>query len=242
VSLAESDAARPDGRALIVLGAQRSGTTIVATAIGAHPRIALLNEERRGAMFKVVGGKIPAVKLCTPSQVQIDRRWNPVYHLLFRIGWVLHRVAYRVPRSRLSLRDMTARTELMAVCLIREPSASLDALRRREQWPERAFRDTLRRTYRIFEELPSEPRVEFRIMSYDRFVRDPEAQLRKLCDWLGLPFDAAMLEAPRLNPYYPEKSFRVDKVSTAPEFGRREEDAELTELRRRYEALLAQAL
>ncbi|HEY7989901.1 MAG TPA: sulfotransferase [Stellaceae bacterium] len=225
-----------------MLGAQRSGTTIIATAIGAHPAVALLNEERHGAMFRVVGGKIPAVKLCTPSQVQIDRRWNSIYHLLFSVDWILHRVGYRVPRSRLSLRDMTRRTELMAVCLIREPSASLDALRRREKWPERAFRDTLRRCYDTFVRLESEPRVKCCVVSYDRFIREPESQLRKLCDWLGLPFDGAMLDAPKLNPYYPESSFRADKVSAVPEFGHREEDAELAALRRSYEALLARAL
>jgi len=228
--------------AIIVLGAQRSGTTIIATAIGAHPAVALLNEERHGAMFRIVGGKIPAVKLCTPSQVQIDRRWNPIYHLLFSVDWILHRVAYRVPRSRISLRDMTRQTELMAVCLIREPSASLDALRRREKWPERAFRDTLRRCYRTFEQLRTEPRIQTCVVSYDRFMRDPETQLRKLCDWLGLPFDRAMLDAPKLNPYYPERSFRADKVSAVPEFGHREEDPELAALRRDYEALLARAL
>lgn len=242
MSLDDSTRKGPDGRALIVLGAQRSGTTLVATAIGAHSGIAMLNEERHGAMFKVVGGKLPAVKLCTPSQVQMDRRWNPIFHLIFKIDWILHRIAYRTPRSRISLRDMTDRAELLAVCLIRDPSASLDALRRREKWPEKAFRDTLRRTYRLFEQLPREPRIQFCIMSYDRFIRDPETQLRRLCQWLGLSFDPAMLEAPRLNPYYPETTFRVEKASDRPEFGHREDDAELAELRRHYEALLAQAL
>jgi len=228
-----------DARPLVVLGAPRSGTTLVATAFAAHPRIGLLMEERRGAMFRLAGGKIPAVKLITPNQVELDRRWHGIYHLVTKLGW--RNIDYRLPRSRLSLRDMAARAELNALCLIRDPDASLAALRRREKWNERVYRDILRRTYRLYERLAMEPRIAARIVSFDRFVRDPEGQIRLLCAWLGLPFDPVMLEAPRLNPLYPEATFRLDKTAAAP--ARPDAtDTELAELRVRYAALLARAL
>ena len=228
----------------MVLGAQRSGTTLVATALAAHPAIALLMEERRGGLFRIAGGKMPAVKLCTPSQVDLDRRWRAIYQLGRRIGWVARNFDYRMPRSRLSLRDMAARAELKAVCLIREPSASLAALRRRENRSDRIGRDILRRTYDIFERLTDEPRIEPQILSFDRFVRDPKTQLGRLCDWLDLPFDSAMLDAPRLNPFYPAETFRVEKAAPPPRPGPRsgQADPELAGLRARYEALLACAL
>jgi len=86
LALDDGEFAPPRPRALVVLGAQRSGTTLVATALAAHPAIALLMEERRGGLFRIAGGKMPAVKLCTPSQVDLDRRWRAIYQLGRRIG------------------------------------------------------------------------------------------------------------------------------------------------------------
>lgn len=229
-----------------MLGAPRSGTTLLASALGAHPAVALLLGERRGGIFRIAGGKIPAVKLCTPTDVDLDRHWQPIYHLFAghvfgKIGWINRNFDHRMPRSRLSLRDLAKRIELQALCLIREPTASIASLRRRENRTETAAREILRRTYRIYEKLPDEPRVKHRILSFDRLVSDPEAQLRGVCDWLGLPFDRAMLEAPRLNPIYPESGFRAEKATTAPEPADVRPDDDLAALRARYDALLARA-
>jgi hypothetical protein len=231
------------GTAIVVLGAPRSGTTLLATAIGAHPLIALLFEDPYGSMFRVLGGKLPAVKLCTPNQIEIDRRWRAIYGSIEWNGWLRKHVAYLLPRSRLSLRDMAKLAEIKAVCLVRDPGGNIDALRRRENKPVGISRYLLRRTYSIYEQLAAEPGIDARIVSFDRFVREPEGQLRRLCLWLDLPFDARMLDAPRLNPLYPEETFRGDKSAMASD-GRaaKPEDAYLAGLRTRYEALLARAL
>lgn len=234
--------ARPE--ALVVLGAPRSGTTLLATALAAHPAIALLFEDLEGGMFRVIGGKIPAVKLCPPINVDLDRRRRPAYRLARWNGWLRKNFAYRLPQSRVSLRDMAARAHLKVVCLVRDPTRSLDALRRREHFSDRVGRDVIERTYRIFEAIDGAPGFDTCIVSFDRFVQRPEEQLRRLCDWANIPFHPVMLDAPKLNRLYPEANFRADKSLTSPpdDGAAAPDDARLGSLRRRYDALLARAL
>lgn len=223
-------------RALIVIGAPRSGTTLLATALGAHSRVALLSEDLNGGVFRVVGGKLPALKLCAPNQIDLDRRWRPVYGLIERNGWLRKNLGYRLPSSRLSLRDMSLRAELKVLCLLRDPGRNIDALKRRENKRDAVCRDIVRRTYRLFRRLSGEPLMDMRFVSFDRFVRSPEQQLGAICDWLGLTFEPAMLEAPKLNPFYPEAGFRAEKAALP---GAAPADAALDG---EYRSLLASAL
>jgi hypothetical protein len=223
----------------VVLGAPRSGTTLIATALGAHPGIAMLTEDCDGGLFYFVGGKLPGVKLCIPNHVDLDRRWHWFYEPLRRVRWLRRNLNYRLPRSKLSLRDMAARVEIKAVCVLRDPGANMAAISRRAAKNDPMCRDILRRTYTVYEGLAGEPAIEPRFLSYERFVGDPEGQLRGLCQWLGLPFDAAMLDAPRLNPSYPEATFRADRA--VPVAAANGGDAEFNALQRRYETLLAGA-
>lgn len=229
---------------LVVLGAPRSGTTLVATALAAHPAVAMLMEDFDGAVFRLIGGKLPAVKLCTPNQIDLDHRrpWPQV--LVGWNGWLRKRVGRRPPQSRLSLRDMAAKAELKVVCVLREPAANVAAMRRRERNRSgESAREVVNRTFALYEQLPSEPRMEARFLSFDRLVRDPESQLRRLCDWLGLPFDPAMLDAPRLNPLYPEATFRAERAAAAPDGSAQAADETgIAALRARHDALLARAL
>ena len=45
---------------IVMIGAPRTGTTLLANVLGAHPRIAMLDEEFHGAARFVIGNKISA--------------------------------------------------------------------------------------------------------------------------------------------------------------------------------------
>lgn len=228
---------RPGQRpAIVVLGAPRSGTTLLANVVGAHPRIAMMFEELHGGAFRVIGGKIPGVKLCTPNQVDLDRRFGALNRVIGLSGWLRKNVGYRMPASRVSLRDMMAVADLRLVCLIRDPARALDAIRRRERLSEAVCHDILARTYRLFDALHAEPGLHCQVVSLDRLLHDPEPQIRLLCDWLGVEFDDAMLEAPRHNHLYPEHGFLSDRAATATT------PSAVPALHASYQALLARAL
>jgi hypothetical protein len=226
-----------------VIGAPRSGTTLISTALAAHPSVALLMEDCDGAVFRIAGGKVPAVKLCTPRQIDIDHVRSKSYALVAWNGWLRKHVGRRPPHSRLSLRDMAARAELEVVGILREPAANMRSMQRHERdYSDGGAREVLRRTYDILEGVSSEPRMQLQLVSFDRFVRDPVTQLHALITWLGLRFDDAMLQAPRLNHRYPEATFRADRAAFDAELGEGRDDGALAALRSRYRALLAQAL
>lgn len=69
-----------------MVGAPRTGTTLLANVLGAHPRIAMFDEEFHGAARFVIGNKIPAVKLCTPSQIQFTKKWKPYFKVLQKMA------------------------------------------------------------------------------------------------------------------------------------------------------------
>ena len=65
----------------IMVGAPRTGTTLLANVFGAHPRIAMIDEEFHGAARFVIGNTIPAVKLSTPTQIQQTKKGRPYFML-----------------------------------------------------------------------------------------------------------------------------------------------------------------
>jgi hypothetical protein len=226
---------------IVVLGAPRSGTTLLANVVGAHPRIAMMFEELHGGAFRVIGGKIPGVKLCTPNQVDLDRRFGPLNRVIGLSGWLRKNVGYRMPSSRVSLRDMMAVADLHLLCLIRDPARALDAIRRRERLTEAVCHDILVRTYRLFDRLHGEPDLRCQVISLDRLLHDPEQQIRRICDWLGVEFDTAMLDGPRHNHLYPEQEFRSDRAADARSAPYARPPL-IAPLQARYETLLARAL
>jgi len=58
----------------LLLGASRGDTTILAAALGAHPDVAMLDQDMNGAFNKIIGGKIPGVKLCVPNHIELDKK------------------------------------------------------------------------------------------------------------------------------------------------------------------------
>jgi len=59
---------------LLIIGAPRSGTTLLAAMIGAHSKVAMLIEDRFFSIKKLTGKEVLANKLCIPHQLEIDRK------------------------------------------------------------------------------------------------------------------------------------------------------------------------
>ncbi|MGB0749422.1 MAG: hypothetical protein ACPGO3_11815 [Magnetospiraceae bacterium] len=221
---------------LLLLGAPRTGTTLLATALGAHRDIAMLDEDFHGAPARLVGGKLPGVKLCVPNQVHLTQRWRGLYKLARFNGFLRKRIGYRLPRSRLSIADYDQAFDLRIVCILREPARALEAISRRERLPQARAADMLHRCLETLGTLAADPGRNLRVISFDRFVKEPEAQCRALVDWLGLPFDPQMLEAPSRNTRYPRGGFDAGRAEGAPDVSVPENIA------RAYAMLLEKAL
>lgn len=201
---------------IVLLGAARGGTTLLATAVGAHPQVACLDEDLTCAHDRIVGGKIRAVKLCVPNHVELTRRWTPWATPGLWFGstrkslWMNRR-----PLSRYSIADITELGDTQHVGIVRDPRAVIAAIRRRENRSPKVAAYRVRRCVEVLEglsELAARPPA---IVAFDRLVQAPEAVLRALCDRLEIAFDPGMLDAPTVNRRYPGIGFDPERSGAA---------------------------
>lgn len=202
---------------LLVMGTARGGTTLLTASLGAHPDIAMLDEEFTGAVFRVTGGKIRGNKLCVPNHLEWKKHWHWSLRLAGLNGFLRKRKLYNlIPRSELSLLHYIQRAPLQPVCVLRDPNAVIHSIKTREH------RTTGIAVYRwcrymkiveqLVEEASSNPNLaQPVIISFEGLVAQPEAVLQTLCDSLTISFSAQMLEGPQRNARYPRQGFESDK-------------------------------
>ena len=201
---------------LLVLGASRGGTTLLATLLGAHPDIACLEEDLTGAFDRIVGGKIKGLKLCVPNHVELDRRWRPALTPGLWFGATRKSLFMnRWPKSRWSIRELMALGDTQCVVVLRDPRAVIGSIARRENRSHAVAAYRWTRAVEVAEALrgiAARPPV---IVDFDRLVSAPGTVARGLCARLTLAETANMLAAPALNSRYPEADFDPARAGSA---------------------------
>ena len=71
---------------LLLLGAPRSGTTLLATMISRHSEIAIMNEDRGWAMRRILGKAVVGNKRCVPNQIELKKRGVLHFRFLKSLG------------------------------------------------------------------------------------------------------------------------------------------------------------
>ena len=202
----------PDQKYLI-LGASRGGTTILAAALGSHPSVAILDEEQTGALNRLTGNKIAGVKLCVPNQVELDRRWNPVFSPGLSCGFFRKSMFMsKMPKSRLSIRDYDAFGEIRHICILRHPAGVIPSIVKRERRSSKVACYRWQRCIEVFADLDRDARYDPIFISFERLVSEPERTLRRLSEALGLEFSECMLGAPSNNVRYQSQGFDAAKA------------------------------
>jgi hypothetical protein len=229
-------------RHFAVLGFPRSGTTLVMNVLGEHPEVSMLDEEFHGAIFRLTGSKARGVKLCVPTQIQMDRVWHPLYRLAYLNGILRKSTLRRLrPMSRYSIRHLAELSRMSFVCVLRDPAANLDALERRVRLNTYVRRVMWRRFIEIMGAMDAEPDWDVVFVSFEKLVRDPEPQIRALCERIGLDYHERMLDAPRFTSRYRGQEFNAERANggdypSAEELGLGEDWLKT------YERLLAKAI
>lgn len=206
---------------MLVMGTGRGGTTIITAALGAHPDIAMLDEEYTGAVFHVTGGKIRGNKLCVPHQLEWSKHWRWWHRLYGLTGYQRKRKWYNLhPRSELSITDYIERAPLQPICILREPNAVINSVQKRAR---RSADIAIFRWCRYMEIVQQclDEHARFdnlrapAILSFEGLIKQPEAVLKGLCERIGLPFHPVMLEAPQRNARYSQTGFDAQRTSQA---------------------------
>lgn len=199
---------------ILILGAPRSGTTLLGAMVGAHPDIAILHEETTQAMRLILGKSYKGVKLCVPNHIRLSQRGSIFYHQLLRIKGVRRITLYMV-ESKYSIRDYQ-RTfpNLHILMILRAPDQVVSSIRRHMSWPKSYGEYCYRRAVRTMWELTQEDAGNCtKVVQFDSLVINPENVMHEICSWLGCEFDQAMLEGYKFTPQYENQSVDSSRAS-----------------------------
>lgn len=195
-------------RRLLVIGAPRSGTTLLATMIGRHTEIGMLNEDTTGkGVMRILGKKVAGNKLCIPNQIQLKRANRLAIPLFKKFGFIRE-----FPKSRYSIEEYLRFSNLKIVAIVRNGDDTISSMMkrggnnfRRSVWRwEQAVRT-------IYELRSSYPRRVL-VVTFEDLVLTPETVMNTICRFLGLSFEKKMIDGYRYNPKYPGSKLDAEKV------------------------------
>lgn len=192
-------------RHLLILGAPRSGTTLLAAMIGCHDDIGLLVESKRMAFTEIAGKGVVGNKLCVPNQIEFEANWEQ-----------------RVSRfSKAPLEKYMALPNFKLVLIVRHVEAVTSSIKKRAGKPDETARMYWRRGVEIMHTLQQRLPQDTVVIAFEDMLADPERHMRRVTDLLALPYQEKMLEGYKHNPYYKDFSgFDLSRAavseSTAP--------------------------
>lgn len=206
-------------RLLLVLGVQRSGTTLLAAMLGRHSEINMLFESTTKDAERLIGKRYRGNKLLTGRQIHPTRRASKFGHLVNRLANLdlnpfRPRYHFRrpFPLSSLSIADYLERDALVVGIERREQDVVSSIVARTPMSERQAKREYAAGMGQI-----KQLGDKVLWVSYDELVTDPRATLERVCEALDLPFEESMLQGPRFNIVYPQDRVAAEKASTRRE-------------------------
>lgn len=188
-------------RPLLILGAPRSGTTLLASMIGMHPEVAMLIEDLGWSITNLTGKTVVGNKLCIPNHIEMSRRAGLWERALRRLG-----ARVPGPSSLHSIEDYLELEGLRVLAILRDGNAVISSIMKRGGL---GFDEACRRWRRavdIVHELRELHPERVAVVTYEDLVAKPEAVMRRVAAFLGLEYEPSMLEGFRSNPIYPDET------------------------------------
>tara|TARA_Y100000296_G_scaffold39477_1_gene45531 strand:- start:13161 stop:13910 length:750 start_codon:yes stop_codon:yes gene_type:complete len=211
---------------VLILGAPRSGTTLLAAMISSHPEACILMEDYYGGAFRILSKKVSGVKLCTPNQIKFSNAKVPMYFKkIYNLGskllsrmTTLNFATYDTP-SEYSISDYINLTEnLLIIYIIRNPVDAIKSEVKRNNVSLNAASQQWRESIDIClktKEMIGEDKVF--CIDYESLVNSPEKAINELLNFLGLEFDKAVMEGFKHTPQYAQrKGIEVNDKRSIP--------------------------
>jgi hypothetical protein len=195
---------------LLILGAPRSGTTLLATMISRHTEIGILNEDKGWAMRRLLGKAIVGNKRCVPNQIELKKRSPLHFRLLKTLG-----LAKEYQSSEFCIEEYLTLPNIKIIGLIRNGDDVISSVMGRSEKNFRVASYRWRRAVEVIYELQqSYPEVVL-VVSFENLVSHPRENAQRIAAFLKVEYQERMLEGPQYNPWYPEVGMNKDKVNRA---------------------------
>ena len=175
----------------LIVGSPRSGTSLLAALVGAHPEAAILNEDITLGWRKLVGKPVIGNKLTVPNLIDLDRRRRPWYGPAKRLRLPPG------PASVWSIRDYLA-AGVVVIGIARDPGPAVESMVVRGGLSREAAQRRWDRSQTALEHADL-------TLSYAALTANPKAVLSEVCARLGLAYSESMLRGAE----YQTEQYRV---------------------------------
>ena len=195
-------------RHLLIIGAPRTGTTLLATMISRHTEIGVLNEDKGWSMRKLLGKTLVGNKRCIPNQIELKKPGKLHIRLWKKIG-----LAKEYQSSEFSIEDYLTLPHIKIIGIIRDGNDAISSgmSRGKKSLEGAAYRWC--RAIDIIHELKSRFPDLVLVVSFEDLVLHPRENMVRAANFLNVEYQDRMLEGPAYNPWYPETGMNEEKVN-----------------------------
>jgi len=196
---------------LLVTGCRRSGTTLLASLIGAHSDINMLNEAYDKSIDKLVGKRYQGVKLGIPH-ISLDKRTPTLirtifYHKFSFLRSSLRKIGIKLDTLKGSSYSINDYINMNAkiVFVYRDKEENIKSMLRRSKISYKRASWTVEKAHSIMNS------IDCYKVSLKDLTTDTRETLRGICDYLDIEFEEKMLLASGLNNNYANNKIEAKK-------------------------------
>ena len=192
----------------VVIGLQRTGTTLLASMLGRHPEINMLFESVTKDSLKLIGKDWNGNKLLAYRQIRQAKRASKWGHFINRISNLdfrkenRHHLVRPFPTSIMSIEDYNHQGAVF-ITIERDKESSVSSMMKRARQNKKQAIKEWEEGMKIINHLKGENVYS---LTFVDLVNDSEKILKEICQFLEVEYLEKMLEGPKYNFVYPQDS------------------------------------
>ena len=192
----------------VVIGLQRTGTTLLASMLGRHPEINMLFESVTKDSLKLIGKQWNGNKLLAYRQIRKNKRSSKWGHLINRIVNLdfkqenKHHLVRPFPTSVMSIEDYEKEGAVF-ITIERDKESSVISMMKRAGQTKKQAEKEWEHGMKIINQLKNEGAYG---LTFVDLVNNSEKYLKEICNFLAIEYLEKMLEGPKYNFVYPQDS------------------------------------
>ena len=192
----------------VVIGLQRTGTTLLASMLGRHPEINMLFESVTKDSLKLIGKQWNGNKLLAYRQIRKNKRSSKLGHLINRIVNLdfkqenRHHLVRPFPTSVMSIEDYKKEGAVF-ITIERDKESSVSSMMKRAGQTKNQAEREWESGMKIINQLKNEGAYS---LTFVDLVNNSEKYLKEICNFLAIEYLEKMLEGPKYNFVYPQDS------------------------------------
>lgn len=196
-----------NAKIILIVGCQRSGTSLTASMLGRHPEINMLFESQGKDVLKLIGKEYNGNKLSAWRHIRINQRASKFGHLVNRLANFDFSIknkehsAKTYPTSALSIDDYL-KFDTKLITLRRDKENTVKSILNRTILSQRQAEKEWEQSNKILDYCDKNGSFS---IAFDELISQPEEIMKNICKFLKLDFDKKMLEGSKYNYIYPRE-------------------------------------